>query len=141
MKGNTKARNAKEYIASLTEPRKSEILALDRLIRKEAPSLTRQFYYGMLSYGAFHYKYASGREGDWFVLALASQKNYISLYVCMADRGKYVAENYKKLLPKADIGKSCVRFKKLDDLDLKVVAQMIGDSLTALKKNKIRLLK
>ena len=60
----------------------------------------------MLAYGPWHYKYASGREGDWFRIGVASDKNYISLYICASDGDGYVAERYKAALPKANIGKA-----------------------------------
>lgn len=125
MKGNTKASTPKEYFDSLAEPRKAELKALDKLIRKAVPKLKPFMLSGMLAYGKFHYKYASGREGDWAVISLASQKNYISLYICAVDGKKYLAETYKKTLPKASIGKSCVRFKKLEDVDLAVIEEMV----------------
>ena len=68
---------------------------------------------GMLGYGPFHYRYASGREGDACKLSIASNASYISLYCFAADARGSVAARYVDRLPKASIGKSCVRFKKL----------------------------
>ena len=82
----------------------------------------------MLGYGSHHYRYASGREGDWFLIGLASQKRYISLYVCATDADGYVAEHYRERLPKADIGKSCIRFKRLADVDLEVLGELVGET-------------
>ena len=79
----------------------------------------------MLGYGPYHYKYASGREVDWFVVCLASQKNYISLYICTCDDGGYLVENNMERLGKVSTGKSCVRFKKLEDLNLKVAIELV----------------
>ena len=125
MKGQLKVSTPAEYIAKLNEPRKSEIAALDKMIRKLAPKLAPFIHTGMLAYGPFHYKYASGREGDWFRIGLASNKNYISLYICATDGKTYVAEKFKESLPKASIGKSCVRFKRLSDLDQTALAKLI----------------
>jgi len=80
---------------------------------------------GNLGYGTYHYVYASGREGDWPILALASRKAAISLYACAAVDGRYVAEDFRDRLPKADIGKSCVRIKKLEDVDLDVLDELV----------------
>lgn len=128
MKINSKAKSPSEYFALLKEPRRSEIKKLHALIRKWAPKLKPYMQDGYLGYGKYHYKYASGREGDWFVIGLASQKNYISLYFCVLDKKQYMAEKYKKKLPRASIGKSCVRFKKLQDVDLKIIKEMISKS-------------
>ena len=83
---------------------------------------------GMMGYGKFHYKSSSGREGDWCVIGLASQKNYISVYLCAPDEKGYLAEQNKARFPKASIGKSCIRFKKSSDIDLKVLAELIKKS-------------
>jgi hypothetical protein len=134
MYGQSKAKTAKEYIEELPEPRKSEIAALDKLIQK-ATGLKPFMMAGILAYGPYHYKYASGREGDWAAVAMANQKNYISLYACMAYDDGYVAERYKTKLPKANIGKSCVRFKRLADVDQKVLTAMLKENNKVYKES------
>lgn len=64
MKGQKKAATPSDYFAQLEEPRKSDIAALDALIRKTA-KLEPFIQMGILAYGPYHYKYASGREGAW----------------------------------------------------------------------------
>jgi uncharacterized protein YdhG (YjbR/CyaY superfamily) len=114
-----------EYIAQVEESRRVDIRRLHDLIREVAPELEPTMAFGMMGYGPIHYKYASGREGDWFKVGLANQKRYISLYCCAADERGYVAEQFRDRLPGADIGKSCVRFKRLADLDEKVLRALI----------------
>jgi hypothetical protein len=80
----------------------------------------------MLGYGPFHYKYASGREGDTALVGIANNKQYISLYVIAANEEEgYIAGSYQDRLPKASIGKGCVRIKRLSDVDLDVVAELL----------------
>ena len=83
---------------------------------------------GMLGYGPFHYRYASGREGDACKLSIASNAASISLYYFAADAKGYVAERYVDRLPKAGIGKACVRFKRLGDLDEKALVALIRET-------------
>jgi Domain of unknown function (DU1801) len=128
MKGQLKVSTPTEYIAQLEEPRRKDIADLHRLIRKTVPSLKPHIQAGMLAYGPFHFRYPSGREGDWFRVGVASNKAYISLYACAADDRGYVAERYKKRLPRASIGKSCVRFKRLSDLDPKVLQALLKET-------------
>lgn len=128
----TTAKSPQEYIDLITEPRKSDIQFLDELIKKILPHLERKMWGSIVGYGSYHYKYKSGREGDWFIVGLASQKNYISLYVCAVKNGKYVAETYKDKLPKASIGKSCIRFKSLKDIDLDILKKVIKEGVEAL---------
>lgn len=124
----TEAKTPEEYITKIDEPRKSEIIKLHELIRKNAPKLEPFIISGMIGYGKYRYKYASGREGDWCTLALASQKNYISVYVCVMNGEHYLAEDYKSKLPKASIGKSCIRFKKTADIDLEALKELINQA-------------
>ncbi|HXZ18532.1 MAG TPA: DUF1801 domain-containing protein [Candidatus Acidoferrales bacterium] len=131
MKGQLKVATPAEYLARLKEPRKSELAALDALIRKTAPNLEPFIYSGMLGYGPWHYKYASGREGDGCRIGVASNANYISLYICAQDDKGYVPERYKKALSKAKIGKSCVRFKNLADLDKEILSRLIREGAGA----------
>lgn len=121
----TNAKTPAEYLAAIDEPRRSDVVALHDLIVKTVPQLKPFILVGMIGYGQYRYKSPSGREGDWSVLALASQKNYISLYVMCVEDGKYLAESYKEKLPKASIGKSCIRFKKLADVDLAVIKELL----------------
>ena len=129
MKGQLKVSTPKEYLAKLKEPRKSDVTRLDKLIRKNAPKLEPFILQGVLSYGPYHYKYPSGREGDSAYLAVSSNASYISLYVIAWDKANpYPAEGYKKRLGKAKVGKSCVTFKKLEDLDEKALAELIKEA-------------
>ncbi|GIG61056.1 hypothetical protein Lfu02_54280 [Longispora fulva] len=114
-----------EYIAGLDQPRRTELAELHDLIRRTVPDLAPTMEFGMPGYGKFHYRYASGREGDWVLLSMASRKNYISVYVtAVTTDGGYLAEGYRDRLPKADIGKSCIRFKRLSDVDPEVLADI-----------------
>lgn len=77
------AKDPDDYIAQIDVPdRKADIVELDRMIREIAPELERRLESGMLGYGRYRYRYASGREGEWCVIGLASQKRYVSLYAC-----------------------------------------------------------
>lgn len=131
MKGQHDVATPEEYFEKLEEPRKSEIMRIHSLICETVPELDPHIRSGMLGYGAYHYKYASGREGDWFKIGLASNKNYISIYACAVVEGRYVAEAYKEKLPKASIGKSCIRFKKLEDVDVKVLQEIFKKTAKA----------
>jgi hypothetical protein len=126
MQGQSDAATHDEYIERLGEPRRSDIRALHELIRATVPQLAPTMEFGMLGYGKYHYRYASGREGDSVVVGLASNKNYISLYVqSTTTEGGYLAEAYADRLPGASIGRACIRFKRLSDVDGDVLAQML----------------
>lgn len=121
----TKATDIKSYIDSLPEDRKEIILKLDSIIKKTTPKLKPNFIYNMLGYGSFDYTNYKKEETLWPVIALANQKSYVSLYVCAVDNGQYIAEKYEKELGKVSVGKSCIRFKKLDDLNMDTLTKVL----------------
>jgi hypothetical protein len=127
MKGQSRtARTPREYIEELEEPRRSEVAKLHALIRKTAPRLAPAIHSGMLAYGSRRLRYASGREVDWFQIGIASNAGYISLYAGTGD--PRATERYRERLPRANFGKCCVRFKRLSDLDLGALAELIRDA-------------
>lgn len=123
---SVKAKTVKEYLASVPKERKETINFLHSFIQKSAPKLKPHFSYNMLGYGSF--KYANYKKDiiNWPTVALASQKNYISIYICAIDKGEYLAEKYKKELGhRVSIGRSCIRFKKLEDVNLKTLSKIL----------------
>ena len=104
--------------------------ALAAISRHDEPTsgLERVIMDGMLGYGPFDYRYASGLEGDACKLSMASNASYISLYCFAADAKGYVAERYLDRLRKASIGKACVRFKELADPDEKTLVALIKET-------------
>lgn len=120
-----KAKSVNEYLKALPEERKSDLTFLHNFIQKTSPKLAPHFAYNMLGYGKFKYKNYKKEIIDWPIIALASQKNYISVYVCALEDKKYLAEKYKSELGKVSVGRSCIRFKKLDDIDLAILKEVI----------------
>jgi Domain of unknown function (DU1801) len=123
-----------EFIGSLDDPRRGEIQELHDFIRKTVPKLEpyilERYVEGsvasaVIGYGRYHYRYASGREGELFVVGLASRKQYISLYVIGEQDGGYIAEAWASRLGKVDVGKTCIRIKRLDDVDRPQLAKLL----------------
>ena len=83
----------------------------------------------MIGYGNMPYKTKSSKElTEWPLVLLAAQKNYMSLYLCAVEKNsQYIAEKYEKELGKVNIGKSCIRFKNLEDLNLETVKKLLKD--------------
>lgn len=121
----TKATSIKEYFELLPSERVEPIEFLHDFIQKTAPSLKPVFASNMLGYGTFKYRNYKNETLDWPVIALASQKNYLSLYVCAVKDGEYIAEKHKDELGKVSVGKSCIRFKKIEDVNLDELKKVI----------------
>jgi hypothetical protein len=85
----------------------------------------------IIGFGSYHYKYESGREGDWFLTGFSPRKANLSVYI-MAGFDKY--ENLMSKLGKHKTGTSCLYINKLDDIDLDVLEELIRESLIYMKK-------
>ncbi len=125
--------NSFEDYLKKTGDYEADLRKLDKLIQKEAPDLKPKMFQNMgggsaLGYGMMPYQSTAMKEpGEWPLVALAAQKNYMALYVCAVIDGQYVAEANKGKLGKVNIGKSCIRFKKFDDLNLETIKEILKD--------------
>lgn len=120
-----KAKTVKEYFDALPPERREPMEFLHKFIQETAPSLKSVFAYNMPGYGMFKTKNYKKEIIEWPTISLASQKNYISLYVCSVVDGEYIAEMNKEKLGKVSVGKSCIRFKKIEDLNLEELKKII----------------
>jgi len=114
-----------QYLAATPEPKRSELAQLDTLIRSAVPSFEPFMAGSMIGYGKYHYRYDSGREGVSCRVGLAGTKTGISVYVTCVHEGAWLAEKWKDRLGKADVGKSCIRFKRLADIDLDALTKVL----------------
>ena len=124
----TKAKTLREYIDAVPEERKEVIVSLHEFIQKAVPKLKPYLTSGMIGYGSFLYKNSKNESGSWPVIALANQKQYVSLYVCAIADGQYIAEKHKKELGKVKVGRSCISFKKLEDLHLPALKKVLKEA-------------
>lgn len=118
MFAKNEAKSVEEYLAKVPEDRKKDMNFLHEFIQKTVPSLKSHFAANMIGYGSFHYLDSKKQKKEWPIISLANQKNYISIYVCAIADEQYAAEKYAKELGKVSVGKSCIRIKKIEDLNL-----------------------
>ena len=79
----------------------------------------------MIGYGSFYYLDSKKQKKDWPIISLANQKNYISIYVCTIVKDKAAAEKYKKDFGKLTTGLSCIRFKKMEEINLETLKTVL----------------
>lgn len=125
-----KAKTVEEYLDSVPTERREIIDFLHEFIQKAAPGLKPHLAYNMLGYGSFKYRNYKKETIGWPIIAVANQKNYVSVYVCALDNGEYVAEKHKSELGKVSVGKSCIRFKKLEGVNLEELKRIIQQAAT-----------
>lgn len=97
-----------------------EILEMMKTITKEEP---RMWGASIIGFGDVHYKYASGREGDWFKVGFSPRKAKISLYISGCDVAMH--EKLISRFGKHKAGKGCLYVNKLADIDKEVLKEMI----------------
>ena len=113
------------WLAARDESRRSSLRTVHDLIRATAPELAPRVEGASVNYGPFHYVYDTGRQGDSHRIILRDNARYVSLYVLAGDERGYYAEQLADRLGKAACGKSCVRFKKVEDLDLGGLRELV----------------
>ena len=84
----------------------------------------------LIGFGKTHYKYKSGREGDWFLVGFAPRVQSLTIYI-MPGFERY--ETLMKQLGKHKTGKSCLYIKKLEDIDMNILKELITQSATHTK--------
>lgn len=120
------AKSVETYLENVPQERKEIIDFMHEFIQKAVPTFKPYFAYNMLGYGEFKYFDKRAKQAkSWPIVALANQKNYVSLYVCAVEGNEYLAGIYSDRLGKVSTGKSCIRFKKLEDLNLDVVKEVL----------------
>ena len=127
MFAKNEAKSVEEYLLMIPGDRKKDIDFLHAFIQKAVPKLKPYFASNMIGYGSFYYLDSKKQKKDWPIISLANQKNYISIYVCTIVEDKAAAEKYKKELGKLSKGVSCIRFKKIEEINLetlKIVLQL-----------------
>jgi len=120
-----------DFIKGLAdEGRRKDCAALVRLMTKAAGAKGAMFGTSIVGFGIQTYKYASGRTGDWPIVAFSPRKADLTLYVSASKAPKPLL----KQLGKHKVSGGCLHIKRLSDVDLTVLAKLVGESVKASKK-------
>ena len=129
----SKASTVEEYLAGLPEDRRAAIQAVRKVILKNLPKGYEEvLQYGVLGYvvplKVFPSGYLNRKNEPLPYIALASQKNYMSIYMMSVygDAEAKFREEYQATGKRLDMGKCCVRFRKLEDLPLDVIGKAVA---------------
>lgn len=132
----SKATTVDQYLAELPDDRQEPMSKLHQVVLENiGPGTELQMNYGMIGYVIPHSKYPDGYhcnpKDPLPFINLGSQKNFIALYHCgiYAHEGLmewFVGEYPKYVKSKLDMGKSCIRFKKMDQIPYPLIAELIA---------------
>lgn len=121
------------YISKIKDAeRRRDCETLVRLMKKATGEMP-VMWGSMVGFGQYHYRYASGHEGDCFTMGFASRKPELVLYIMNG------LERQKELLArlgKHRTGKSCLYIRRLADVDARVVERLIGHSAREIRKGR-----
>jgi nucleoid DNA-binding protein len=122
--------NVEDFLNAVEHPTRKkdgfELLKIMKAITKEKPVIWGP---SIVGFGSYHYKYATGREGDMPRTGFSPQKSRLTVYIM---RGLEDYGNLLEKLGKHKIGKSCLYINKLADVDIDVLKEIIMKSLEAL---------
>jgi hypothetical protein len=122
-----------EFINSIDDPQKrADVRKVAAMMRRATGKRATMWGPSIVGYGTYHYKYASGREGDFMIAGYYPRKQALVVYI-LAGFGRF--ESLMKKLGKYKTGKSCLYIKRLSDVDEKVLERLITNSVKYMRKN------
>jgi hypothetical protein len=121
-----------EFLNSIKDEKKKtssrRILDIMEQASGEQPQLWGN---SIVGFGRYHYKYASGREGEWFLTGFSPRKANLTLYITS---GFDQFPNLLEKLGKFKTGSSCLYIKKIEDIDLNILEELIRASVDHMRK-------
>jgi hypothetical protein len=110
------------------DQKRKDSKAVAKIMKEITGKSPKMWGTSIVGYGSYHYKYASGQEGDWPLAGFSPRKQALTLYIMSGFK------EYKPLLKKLGkhkTGKACLYIKKLEDVDEKVLRELIKRSVKA----------
>jgi hypothetical protein len=119
--------SVEEYLTRVDDDKKRQDSATILTLMKEVTGAEPMMWGdSIIGFGSYHYKYASGREGDWFLTGFAPRKRNLTLYI-MSGFSEY--DDLLGRLGKFKTGKSCLYVNKLEDIDLPTLRELVEKSV------------
>ena len=132
LKTKPTAQSIESFLSRISDDQKREdcftLLELMKQVTKTEPQMWGS---SIVGFGSYHYTYASGREGDWPLTGFSPRKQNLTLYI-MAGFDQY--DELLKNLGKHTVGKSCLYIKRLADVDLPTLTELVRQSVTHMRQ-------
>jgi hypothetical protein len=115
------------------EKRREDSFKIIKLMKQITKAEPKMWGSSIVGFGNYHFQYASGREGDWFLAGFSPRKQSLTIYAMT------YLENYPdilKRLGKHKTGKGCLYINKLEDVNMRVLKELITTSIKNLQRNK-----
>ena len=127
LKTHPSDRNVEKFLNGIPDDQKrQDCFALLELMKQATKAAPRMWGSSIVGFGSYHYRYASGREGDWFLTGFSPRKQNLTLYI-MAGFEEY--DELLKQLGKYKTGKACLYVKRLEDIHLPTLKKLVRQSV------------
>ena len=121
-----------DFIEKIEDPEKKKASKqIMKILETISKNKAKMWGDSIIGFGKYHYKYKSGREGDWMRIGFSPRKQNLTLYI-MDGFEKY-SELMEKL-GKFKTGKSCLYIKKMQDIDINILKELVAESLLHMEK-------
>jgi hypothetical protein len=125
-------KSVKAFIDAIPDEKKrKDSRVILKIMKKATGANPKMWGPSIIGLGSYHYKYASGREGDWLLIGFSPRKQALTLYI-MSGFKRYDALLAK--LGKFKTGKAYLYIKRLEDVDMKVLETLIAQSVKHMKR-------
>jgi len=115
------------FLNAIEDPdRRRDCKAVAKMLKRVTGAKPKMWGPSIVGYGSYHYRYASGREGDWPLAGFSPRKNDLTLYVMSGFEG---SKGLLKKLGKHKTGKACLYLKRLADVDMDVLEELVTKSV------------
>ena len=128
----TKATDASvdEFLQGIEDEKKrADCYQIMEIMKNATKSEPKMWGTSIIGFGDYHYKYETGRENDWFITGFSPRKQNLTLYMM----GGFDRETLQKL-GKYKTGKGCLYINKIEDVDTKVLEELVTKSIKSLEK-------
>jgi hypothetical protein len=116
-----------DFIDTVQDPvRRDDCVKIIRIMQDVTGEPPKMWGAGIVGFGSYHYKYASGREGDWFLTGFSPRKKDLTLYIMSGFKKSGALMNK---LGKYKTGKACLYIKSMTDINEDVLKELIGESI------------
>lgn len=121
-----------QYLEALPEDREARIRHFISVIEAASQGLPSELWTyggGVVGFGRYHYRYATGRTGEFFMIGVGNRKRYVAIYANAADGDRYLTETFKDRLEGCRIGKSCIEVPDKATVADEVLADLTRQSV------------
>jgi len=133
LKTQPTTKSVKDFIDGIAdERRRRDCRTVMKIMKRVTQAAPKMWGSSIVGYGSYYYRYASGREGEWFTAGFSPRAQSLTLYIMSGFR-QYAS--LLKKLGKHTTGKSCLYVKRLDDIDLEVLEELVERSVRHVERS------